>query len=217
MAYRHIVWDWNGTLIDDVWLCVDVVNAMLRERGLPLTDELHYRSAFGFPVINFYKHLGFDFGRESFEQLSVLYINAYQDRREECALYPSTREVLAAVRAAGLGQSILSAYEQAMLETLVERLDLGEFFEHLMGNDNIYAAGKVERGRMLLERIGLPASEVVMIGDTEHDHEVAKALGMDCLLLEHGHHSRERLARLGRKVLPSLEAVIAELEGGREG
>lgn len=209
MAYRHIVWDWNGTLIDDVWLCVDVVNAMLRERGLPLIDPDAYRSAFGFPVINYYRHLGFDFGRESFEQLSHLYIAAYQDRREECALHPRTREVLGAIRDAGLGQSILSAYEQDMLDTLVDRMDLRRYFDHLMGNDNIYAAGKVERGRMLLARIGLPPSQVVMIGDTEHDHEVAAALGMDCLLVEHGHHTRSRLQRLGRKVLPTLDAVAA--------
>ena len=214
MAYRHLVWDWNGTLIDDVWLCVDVVNAMLRQRGLPPIDPSSYRDTFGFPVINYYRHLGFDFDRESFEDLSVAYINAYQDRREECALHPRAREVLAAVRQAGIGQSILSAYEQQMLETLIERLDLGRHFDHLMGNDNIYAAGKVQRGRILLDRIGLPARDVVMIGDTEHDHEVAAALGMDCLLLEHGHHTRERLGRLGRKVLPSLDAVAEEVMGG---
>lgn len=213
MGYRHIVWDWNGTLIDDVWLCVDVVNAMLRERGLPLIDSDSYRSAFGFPVVNFYVHLGFDFARESFEQLSHIYIAAYQRRREECSLYPSTREVLASIRAAGLGQSILSAYEQHMLDSIVERLDLAPCFDHTMGNDNIYAASKVARGRILLERIGLPPSQVVMIGDTEHDHEVASALGMDCILVEHGHHTRARLQRLGCKVLPSLDAVAAELVG----
>ena len=34
-AYAHVIWDWNGTLLDDAWLCVDVMNGVLRAHDLP--------------------------------------------------------------------------------------------------------------------------------------------------------------------------------------
>ena len=55
--YTHIIWDWNGTLLDDAWLCVDVMNGMLRERRLPTRTLDQYKEVFDFPVRNYYETL----------------------------------------------------------------------------------------------------------------------------------------------------------------
>ncbi|MFA5257394.1 MAG: HAD family hydrolase [Opitutales bacterium] len=211
MSIRHVVWDWNGTLLDDVWLCVDVLNTMLERRGLPKVNNEHYLRNFRFPVVEVYRDFGFDITNGAFERMSAEYIDAYQARREQCALHADAHEVLAALKKAGYGQSILSAYRQDMLDSMISGMKLDHYFDYLAGNSNIYAASKVDYGRRLLEKIGVAKDEVVMIGDTEHDHEVANELGIPCILLAHGHNERPRLEKTGAKVLPDLKAVAREL------
>ena len=83
----YVVWDWNGTLFDDVALCIQVMNGMLEKRGLPqLAGPEQYRQVFTFPVEEYYKALGFDFGREPFSQLAVEYISEYDRRALGCPL-----------------------------------------------------------------------------------------------------------------------------------
>ena len=50
-----------------------------------------------------------------------------------------------------------------------------------------------------------------MVGDTLHDSEVAEAMNIDCLLVDHGHISRERLEKTGRKVISNLNQVLNSL------
>ena len=59
--HKHIIWDWNGTLINDVWLVVEAMNKMLKKRNLPKIDSKKYREIFDFPVTEYYSKLGFDF------------------------------------------------------------------------------------------------------------------------------------------------------------
>ena len=100
--YRHIIWDWNGTLLDDLDLCVDVMNGLLDRRSLPLLDRARYHRLFDFPVRAYYERLGFDFARDSFEELSVEFISAYDARRWECRLQPGAQTILGSLQAAGL-------------------------------------------------------------------------------------------------------------------
>lgn len=211
MTTRHVVWDWNGTLLDDVWLCVDVLNEMLRARGLPVVDEEYYREVFSFPVINVYKRMGMDTSDGKFEKMSVEYISAYQKRRDECKLHADALNVLSSLKTAGVGQSILSAYQQDMLDTMIAKMGLSKYFDKLAGNSNIFAASKVDYGRKLLMELGAEPNEVLMVGDTEHDYEVARELGIRCILVSHGHNSRRNLDKLGVPVVPSLRDVAAEI------
>jgi len=62
-----IIWDWNGTLLNDVDICVESINILLSERGhKPLSKSL-YREIFTFPVKAYYELAGFDFTNESFD------------------------------------------------------------------------------------------------------------------------------------------------------
>jgi phosphoglycolate phosphatase len=204
MGTRHVIWDWNGTLLDDAWLCMEILNGMLARRGLPQTDLARYRETFSFPVVNVYRAMGFDMGGDAFEKMSVEYMDEYQARRHECALQPGAEEALAALRQAGLSQSILSAYRQDMLEAVVKERGLCNYFGHLAGNTNIFAASKADYGKTLLKKIGLEKEEVLLVGDTAHDFEVARELGVGCILVSCGHYSAERLRSLGAPVFADL-------------
>ncbi|MBU4459244.1 MAG: HAD family hydrolase [Verrucomicrobia bacterium] len=206
-AYRHVVWDWNGTLFDDAWLCVDVMDGILRAHGLPGLTPERYADLFDFPVRDYYVRLGFDFARDPFEIVGAEFIAAYERRRLECGLQAGAREILDALRAAGIGQSVLSAYRHDTLDELLRHFDVRDRFAHVVGGDDIYAYGKREQGVAWLLRSGLDAREVLLVGDTVHDAEVAAAMGADCRLIPCGHQSRAKLASAGIPLVDSLRVL----------
>ena len=60
MEYKNVVWDWNGTLLDDVKISVDTINVMLERKHLGKLTVEEYRSNFGFPEQPDYESIGFD-------------------------------------------------------------------------------------------------------------------------------------------------------------
>ena len=187
---------------------------MLARRGLPALSMERYRDIFTFPVRDYYVTAGFDLAETSFEDLSVEFISAYEARRHECPLQADARPVLERLGAGGRRQFMLSAYNQATLHELVHGFELGGFFDRMMGLDNIYAHGKLELGRALMERIPDPPERTLLIGDTLHDVEVARDLGIHCLLVAHGHQSRRRLEASGARVVDNLNAAADVVADG---
>lgn len=206
-AYRHVIWDWNGTLLNDAWLCVDCMNVLLRARGLQELTVERYQETFDFPVVDYYRRLGFDFARETFEAAGTEFILAYEQRKEECDLQPFARETVATLRDAGLTQSVLSAYRQDTLEQLVSHFGLRDAFIRLVGLQDHYAAGKVDLGCRWIAELPHAPSDVLLVGDTTHDAETARAMGVDCVLVPGGHNTTERLQACGVPVLGSLRDI----------
>jgi len=209
-----ILWDWNGTLLDDAAHCVTVVDTMLRKRGWGTMELARYRDLFGFPVRDYYVAVGFDFAQESFEDLSVEFIDRYHVGAEALPLHAGVEATLAAVREAGCPQAILSASRQDYLEAGVAERGIGSYFQVLGGIGDIYAAGKVARGRSLLAELGWAPARTLMIGDTLHDAEVADALGVELLLFAEGHFSPARLATAGVPVLADFAEIQRLLVSG---
>lgn len=206
--YKHIIWDWNGTLMNDVDLCVELINQLLEPRGLKTLAREDYRNIFTVPVRDYYAKVGFDFSKESFEYLGKLWIDEYEKRKFECGLYEGIANILERVNKLGIGQSILSAYAQPTLDLMVEHYDIKKYFTHVVGLDNIYAAGKIHLGIDLMKKLGNGKGETLIIGDMIHDFEVAQEIGADCVLLASGHQSYERLAKTGAKVVESVEQIF---------
>jgi phosphoglycolate phosphatase len=206
---KHIIWDWNGTLFDDAWLCVEIINRLLAKRGLSLIDASLYQNEFVFPVEAFYRRVGFDLAQEPFHHLANEYMEHYDRRRAECSLQPGVREVLAMLSTRGCTHSILSATEQSRLEEMLLFTNLRGQFAKLVGIGDCYARGKTDNGRQLVSSLCCEASEIVMIGDTLHDYEVASLMGIECILITSGHCSRERMASCGARVLSNVSDLLA--------
>jgi len=194
---RHIFWDWNGTLLDDAWLCRDVMNAMLRNRNMPELSAERYQEIFDFPIEGYYQRIGFDFERESFADLGREFIDGYELRRMEARLYADATEALRKVADWGVGQSVLSAYQHDTLVTLIAEHGLTDFFSALHGHQDIYPVGKTPQGRDALRTLGLDPAETLLIGDTVHDAEVAEELGIGVLLIPGGNQPEARLRAAG--------------------
>jgi len=212
MRWRHIIWDWNGTLLDDLWLSLDIINTMVVRYGLPHVDEATYKRIFDFPVRNYYLKLGFDFSRTPFEEVGGKFIDAYTTRWTECRLQDGAEAALRHVRESGVRQSILSAAARSLVEGGVKHFELGKYFANVVSLDNPWAEGKIEAGRRFMERIDCGPEDTLLIGDTAHDFEVAGALGINCVLLTCGHHPRAKLEPTGAPVLDSPAEAVGYLE-----
>ncbi|MBN2685814.1 MAG: HAD family hydrolase [Pontiellaceae bacterium] len=204
---RHIVWDWNGTLWDDTWLCVEINNHMLARRNLPPVNVETYRDKLCFPVDQYYCQLGFDYDVDPYCELAREFIDEYTRRRFECPLHKGAKELIGHLHKQGLAQTVLSAYQHETLLQAIDHFELRPFFSDIIGLNDIYAAGKVENGIKYIATLDIDPSEVLFIGDTLHDFDVAEAMGVKSALIAHGHNSRARLETCGVPVYDSLDAL----------
>lgn len=205
---KRIIWDWNGTLLDDVEIVIAAMNVLLKKRNLALLDYKTYKDIFTFPVQDYYAHLGFDFGTEAFKALATEYIAELNSNKYCFKLYTGTKKILGEIRIKGITQSILSASQEEELFDIVRSLGIGSYFEKIAGLNNYYAKSKVDKGKELLAELRLEPQEVLLVGDTIHDYEVSQAIGCDCLLVANGHQSYKRLEILEVDIVNSLSDVI---------
>lgn len=197
--YTHVIWDFNGTILDDLGACIESVNVLLQKHGVEkLPDVETYRRAFGFPVRDYYERIGFDFSKTPYEILAVEWVELYLEYTKEPILTSGVREFLEHGKNAGVEQLVLSACEIEMLTTQLEQLGVKDYFTQIIGLSNIHAAGKGELAYAW--RQANPDAKVLYIGDTVHDFEVATIMGADCALYTGGHHNRARLEACGVRV-----------------
>ena len=203
---KRLIWDWNGTLLDDVAAAVGALNRMLVKRGArPITIE-HYRRRFGFPVRPFYAELGVDLAKWDWDEICEDFHNFVLE--EPQAVRPDARAALELAASLGFRQSILSALRQDKLEAALAANGFLDFFDRIFGVDNLDGASKLDRGRELMASLGPAADTPVFIGDTLHDAEVARELGGRCVLVSCGHQMPDRLAAAGCPVAATLADAV---------
>lgn len=206
---KLVIWDWNGTLLDDTAYCYNIANQMRVERDmLPLETLDSYRGLFRFPVKEYYRAMGYTFEIESYEDLSVQFVDLYAAGVHTCPLQLHTKEVLSAINDRGIPQVLLSATGADRLHYQAELFELPEYFYRVVGCDNNLAFGKADRARALLKELDVAPAQTLFIGDTDHDFEIATSLGCRCLLLKSGHQLPSHLSTLGAPMIDSLKEVL---------
>ena len=205
MGIKHIIWDWNGTLLDDLDLCLMTINEMLIERRLNSVSRNTYLDIFGFPVREYYLKLGFDFSKEPFEDISTEFITAYEAGRSDCLLMDGAQDILDLIQKKELTQSILSASKKAYLDQAMIHYQIQDKFLLVDGLSNHHAAGKLTLARKHLKNLNFSPDTVLLIGDTLHDAEIAEELGLRCCVIPNGHHSKQRLEKSSALVIDSLK------------
>lgn len=180
---------------------------------MPLIKNVEeYRNSFMFPIIDWYKKLGFDFESESYHAVAIEWVKEYMSREHKARLVDGVIDLLEYFNSKGIKQMIVSASETGMLKRQLGEIGIGQYFEEIVGLDNIHAAGKTEiakawRGQHINERL-------LFIGDTDHDADVASAINADCILIAKGHQSFERLNKISveAEVLDSHAELISKFK-----
>lgn len=191
--YENIIWDWNGTLLNDSWLCVEIVNKLLLNHNNRKLDIDSYREVFGFPISDYYKKIGIDFEKESFEVLTSKFISDYLTNVHKCKLQNGAMSILNEVNNKKIKQFILTAAHKESVISLLKHYVIEQVFEQVEGLDNHKAESKIDKGLSLIENNLIDIDKTVLIGDTIHDFDVANQLGLNCILIANGHQSKYRL------------------------
>jgi phosphoglycolate phosphatase-like HAD superfamily hydrolase len=205
---RHLVWDWNGTLLDDLDLVVDATNASLASCGGPRVTADEHRRDFRRPVWAYYAHvLGRPVADDEFHRLDGVFHDAYQAGLAVCRL---AVDALDAVTAWTGTQSLLSMWFHHELVPTVRRYGLADHLTRIDGlRDPIGGGPKVPHLRAHLAAMGLRGDQCVLIGDSVDDAEAASSVGARVVLYAGGFTDEKRLRATGSPVASTLtEAVL---------
>lgn len=210
---KHIIWDFNGTLLNDTQLSVDVDNIVFDRLGLPRITIEDYRRHMTMPVRGFYTALGVDYSVHPYELISRIWLDAFNAQAVDAGLVPGIEEILQRMAREGVTQSVLSASYQPSLDEQCDGLGLRAYMIAVDGLRDESAAKKTDIGRAQMARLGLAAKDTVLVGDMAADAELAQALGARCVLVSWGHNDAQRLSGLGCPVADTPQALTQILLG----
>lgn len=205
----HLVWDWNGTLLNDFDLTIAATNAMLASYGArPVTREEH-RRLFRRPIVDYYAEiLARPIGPAEFATLDRLFHAEYDKGLAQCALVAGAVEAMTEWAATGT-QSLLSMWFHDQLVPMVTRLGLAGHFTRIDGlRTGVGGGGKTEHLVRHLDALGMAGADCVVIGDTLDDADAAAAVGARCVLVSGGFTDTDRLAATGLPVASSPREAI---------
>ena len=139
---KHIIWDWNGTLVDDGWLFTELINQVLKKRDLKEISLEDYRQTFCFPLEKYYKRLGFNFNVEPYDVPSMEFVHLYNKNKYRPHLYKKAMLLLEKMKERGIKNYLLSAQNHSSLLELANFYNVSGLFETISGTDNLHARGK---------------------------------------------------------------------------
>lgn len=203
---KQILWDWNGTLLDDLQYGMDVRNRIFPSFNLPTIESIEeYHAQFTFPIRLYYERAGVT--DDIFVPIAHAWMDEYVRGFSTVPLHQDALETLERFAAHGLSQTVLSASKLDLLTQQIAQFDIQHHFTAILGLGDIYAGSKEEIGRQYLQRCPIAAKETLMIGDTMHDAEVASAIGAECILVARGHQSQQTLLTAGVPVVDTLKTA----------
>lgn len=212
--FSFLVFDWNGTLLDDVHFCYALLNKRLLEQGHKPVSFETYRNIFTFPIIEYYRRAGFVFapkGKDDFEVLAVKFRKDYQDGFSKLPLFKDVLPFLGNAKPL-MPLYLLSATRQDLLLEETKEKGIDTYFKNLVGIQDIYGASKEAAGRAFFEKANLDPSKALFIGDSLHDEEVSIAFKGRCALIAKGHQSREVLLKGKAKEDTLIFSSLSELQ-----
>jgi len=200
------IWDFNGTIIDDIDICLKAENQLAKKynKGRQITRK-EYLDLFEFPVYNYYVKVGYDLKKYDFSEISKEFIELYKSYSDEYKLNDGVLDILKRSKSQGNKNIIISASEQKILNQQVKMLGLSNYFHDIVGIEDVEAASKKETALKWLKKNNYNKDEMIFIGDSTHDYEVAEAMGIKSLLVAAGHMSKERLLEVTPNVIDSFE------------
>jgi len=206
MKYTHVLWDFNGTIYNDAEASRKATNVLLKDRGLKQIETIEQlRDKFCFPVKDYYKSLGFDYAKDSYEDIAVKWSVLYNEFSKSSGLVDGVSDVITKLDELGYVQSIISASEYNLLRAKLSVLGIDRAFADISGTADNNAHSKIQIA--LDWRKYNPDAVAVVIGDTTHDYEVASAIHADCVLYSGGFVSRDRLEQCGCPVIGSFYEI----------
>ncbi|MDE3724117.1 HAD family hydrolase [Nocardiopsis sp. N85] len=211
----HIVWDWNGTLLDDNHANLAAVNAVCASFGREPVELDHWRTVFRRPLIPCYEELlGRTFAEGEWARAEKLYDEGYLRHLPTCELTDGVPDVLHDWSADGRTQSLLSMASHDHLVPLIAERGLTPHFTRIDGRRyDTEHDSKAEHLVHHLRGLDIDPAKVVLIGDIDDDARAAREAGAHSILVATGLMAPERLVATGSPVVESPVAAVRALRG----
>lgn len=206
-ARTHLVWDWNGTLLDDLSLVVASTNVVVASLGGVAVSVDEHRLKFRRPIADYYADvLGRAVDADEFGRLDQLFHDAYRTGLTGCDLAADART---AIRSWAGSQSLLSMWFHEELVPTVETYGLTALFGRIDGlTGSVRGDRKAAHLARHLAELGVDAQSVVLIGDSIDDADAAEAVGARCVLYTGGFTDPGRLRASGLPVADTLTEAV---------
>ena len=196
MKYEYLIWDYNGTIIDDAWVAVAAENVVLRENGLPEIDMEFYLRECEMPIENFYRKI-YDFSKFDFAAIAHSFVKNYDLIAADAKPFPEVCSAIKRYSRLGIRQGVISGFETGRLEQSLKSFGLDGYFDFMSGSDDTSCGSKSERAVQVVKKHGYKPESTLFIGDMYHDHETARLVGADCVLIAKGHQGEQALKKHG--------------------
>jgi phosphoglycolate phosphatase-like HAD superfamily hydrolase len=208
---RHVVWDWNGTLLDDNDAVVAAVNTVCTAFGRPPVDLDEWRSIYRRPLLECYRDLlRRDLTADDWATIDRTYHDAYRRLLHTTRLSPGIPDELIRWRRSGGRQSLLSLWFHQELVPLVTEHGLDHLFDRVDGlRIDINGRGKTDHLTRHLTALRLDPADVLLIGDVLDDAAAAEAVGAASVLVTTGVQTRAALESSGVPVVDSIAEALA--------
>ncbi|MEM9468636.1 MAG: HAD hydrolase-like protein [Pseudomonadota bacterium] len=186
------VFDWNGTLFNDMEATHIATNACLNFFDVPPITLEEEQETFTFPLIHFYEKMGISADKylKHAEEVGELFHGVYNTHKENCSLAEGAIEFLEWLKKEDIPCIILSNHVQATLENDIARFDIQHYFENISGNVNpatiIQGKNKIKRLQAYMAENGYKPENSFIIGDSHEEPELARHMNMLCLSISGG-------------------------------
>jgi phosphoglycolate phosphatase len=208
--FDTLVFDYNGTLVDDVDLCLNLLNKMLKANNHKEVTKKDYLNIFTFPIKEYYRQAGFDFdsGKDDFAKLAYEFDKDYRAMFINCPLFDDVISCLSKLKQTKR-LLVLSATKEQQLDEQLRFFKIRDYFDDIIGIKDIYANSKLQEAIDYFSTHEFNPKRTLFIGDTIHDLEVASTLNARCALVARGHQSKKRLEQANPFVVTeSIEELI---------
>lgn len=206
--YKHIIWDWNGTILNDTQIVFDVYSEIAVKEGLVPVSLEQFRTTFTFPTIKTYEILGFNILEENFKRMNSDFHVIYSEKIKNAKLHEGVSDIFEKIKNFNITQAIISARPHTYLEKEVPNYGIEKYFKSINGIASEEGDSKVSLGVSYISKLNFSKESVLFIGDTDHDFEVASAMGIDCVLIANGVQDKSILSKCDTPVLNSLSDLI---------
>ena len=212
MKYKSIIWDWNGTIINDTPVALEATNSLLQRFGYPVISLEYYRENVDTPIVRFYSKI-FDLSKHDVKMIDDEWGLLYDRLSDKIELNAGVKDMLRSFADSRLDQIILSAFKTIEITKYAHRFSIEHYFTDILGTENIVMESKTVRGKRYMQEHGFVPEKTLYIGDTVHDYETARNLDIDCILFSGGQQSPKLLKQCGAPVCDTFDDIAHQLSG----
>ncbi len=202
-----VLWDWNGTLINDASVACACVNDILCDLGRPKIEMRQYYHFMRDGMDKYYDYLFYP-DKAPFEKLVFMFSKYYDIRVKNASLHDGAKEVLGALKKIGVTQAIVSSSHKDKVRRDAAFFGVDGYFDEMLGADDLLIGSKTERARRYIESKGIEPCRTLFVGDMTHDRDTAEGIGADYLVIPNGHQSKKLLQDKGVKLVSDIKDII---------